>query len=69
MFPTESKQVITPFRCSERRSSVTIGENQMKRYAFVPAGEGPNYDWAQDHTFVRYRPPIQVALSHSWKIT
>ncbi len=25
----------------------------MKRYHFVPPGGGPNYDWAQDHTFVK----------------
>ncbi len=25
----------------------------MKRYHFVPPGDGANYDWAQDHTFVK----------------
>jgi quercetin dioxygenase-like cupin family protein len=25
----------------------------MKRYRFVPAGGGTNYDWARDHTFVK----------------
>ncbi|MGQ0677390.1 MAG: cupin domain-containing protein [Rhodospirillales bacterium] len=25
----------------------------MKRYAFVPPGGGPNYDWTQDRTFVK----------------
>jgi quercetin dioxygenase-like cupin family protein len=25
----------------------------MKRYGFVPAGGGTNYDWARDHTFVK----------------
>jgi len=25
----------------------------MKRYNFVPPGEGPNYDWPGDHTFVK----------------
>lgn len=25
----------------------------MKRYSVVPAGEGPNYDWTRDHTFVK----------------
>ena len=24
-----------------------------KRYSFVPAGSGPNYDWSRDHTFVK----------------
>jgi quercetin dioxygenase-like cupin family protein len=24
-----------------------------KRYRFVPPGEGANYDWARDHTFVK----------------
>jgi quercetin dioxygenase-like cupin family protein len=25
----------------------------MKRYNFIPVGEGPNYDWTRDHTFVK----------------
>ena len=25
----------------------------MKRYAFVPPGGGPDYDWSRDHTFVK----------------
>lgn len=25
----------------------------MKRFAMVPPGGGPNYDWARDHTFVK----------------
>ena len=25
----------------------------MQRYAFVPPGGGPHYDWTRDHTFVK----------------
>ncbi|MFZ4411021.1 MAG: cupin domain-containing protein [Paracraurococcus sp.] len=25
----------------------------MQRFAFVPPGAGPNYDWTRDHTFVK----------------
>jgi quercetin dioxygenase-like cupin family protein len=24
-----------------------------KRYSFIPAGGGPNYDWTRDHTYVK----------------